>query len=133
MRSLVVAAAFILGVSTVMAVGGRQGRTPDGEEDYKIYCNSCHGQEGKGNGPFAASLKVRPSDLTRFAIKNDGTFPREKVFAAVDGLARTATPGADMPQWHDVFAKAQGGASDAQVKMRVDALVRYIERLQATK
>jgi hypothetical protein len=134
MRSLVIAAAFIVGVSAVIVARGGQSRPTDGEEDYRIFCNSCHGAEGKGDGTFAASLKRRPADLTRFAIKNDGTFPRDKVFESINGLTRaSASVPTDMPAWHDVFAKSQGGASEAEVKARIDALVRYVERLQAAK
>jgi mono/diheme cytochrome c family protein len=38
----------------------------------KAYCASCHGADGKGDGPMAKSLKVKPADLTRIAARNGG-------------------------------------------------------------
>jgi mono/diheme cytochrome c family protein len=40
---------------------------PSGKTMYKQYCAACHGADGKGRGPAAASLNTRPSDLTTLA------------------------------------------------------------------
>ena len=45
----------------------------------EFYCATCHGRDGKGNGPVAAALKVVPPDLTRLARDNGGAFPRKRV------------------------------------------------------
>jgi len=36
-----------------------------GEPLYRRYCETCHGADGRGEGPAAASLAVRPPDLTQ--------------------------------------------------------------------
>ncbi len=36
----------------------------DGLRLYLGYCFICHGQTGRGDGPYAASLSARPADLT---------------------------------------------------------------------
>ena len=36
----------------------------DGLRLYLGYCFICHGQTGKGDGPYAASLSALPADLT---------------------------------------------------------------------
>jgi mono/diheme cytochrome c family protein len=41
-------------------------------EMYTAYCAVCHGVDGKGNGPAAEALRVRPPDLTTLAKKNGG-------------------------------------------------------------
>ena len=41
-----------------------------GKAEYHSSCASCHGIDGKGNGPVSADLKVPPSDLTVLARKN---------------------------------------------------------------
>ena len=33
---------------------------PSGKMMYNEYCAECHGPEGKGDGPYAAMLKVQP-------------------------------------------------------------------------
>jgi mono/diheme cytochrome c family protein len=43
---------FVLGVSAPLAAQGFSG-----EHDYNFYCATCHGEDGKGNGPKAADLE----------------------------------------------------------------------------
>ena len=38
-----------------------------GKEMFDAYCASCHGVDGKGNGPAAPALKKQPADLTLLA------------------------------------------------------------------
>ena len=52
---------------------------------YRIYCQTCHGQHGRGDGPTAEVLKVRPPDLTRLSSRNDAEFPEEAVRTTIDG------------------------------------------------
>ncbi len=42
---------------------------------YALNCAVCHGPNGKGDGPMAAHLKVKPEDLTGSGVQNssDGT------------------------------------------------------------
>jgi len=42
-----------------------------GKQIYDINCASCHGSEGSGDGPAAASLDPKPDDL-RITAKNAG-------------------------------------------------------------
>ena len=56
-----------------------------GSELYRIFCASCHGNQGYGDGPVAAILKPAVPDLTRIAARNGGTFPVERVRATIDG------------------------------------------------
>lgn len=45
-----------------------------GGKIYKKMCWSCHGDEGKGNGPAATSLTPKPADFTseKFQKQTDG-------------------------------------------------------------
>ena len=52
-----------------------------GQKLYTQYCASCHGADGKGNGPEAAKLNPKPGDLTQIAKKNGGKFPFYEVDA----------------------------------------------------
>ena len=38
---------------------------------YATYCSSCHGDNGKGDGPASKSLPVKPGDHTNGAIMNN--------------------------------------------------------------
>jgi len=35
---------------------------------YERYCASCHGTEGKGDGPAAETLQPKPPDLTQLPV-----------------------------------------------------------------
>ena len=75
-----------------------------GHETFVRYCASCHGTEGRGNGPLAASLAQPPRDLTRLAIDNGGEFDESAVMAAIDGRRQVASHGPrDMPVWGAIF------------------------------
>ena len=67
---------------------------------YLSSCASCHGEDGKGKGPFSDKLKTAPPDLTTLAKKNNGVFPAVAVYRSIDG--RTLIESHDireMPIW----------------------------------
>ena len=73
-----------------------------GKAEYHSSCASCHGIDGKGNGPVGADLKVPPSDLTVLARKNNGVFPFNSVYEIIDGRKAVIAHGTrDMPIWGD--------------------------------
>ena len=97
---------------------------------YKEYCASCHGADGKGDGPAAPALKVPVTNLTTLAVKNGGTFPAAHVSAVIQGDAMTAAHGSkDMPVWGPIF-RTMGGHSQAQATLRVRNLTNYLESIQ---
>jgi mono/diheme cytochrome c family protein len=76
---------------------------------YVRYCASCHGTEGRGDGPIAPDLRVVPTDLTRLAAKAGGRFPFEDVRRSIDGRQTTRGHGSpDMPVWGEVFPRTSG-------------------------
>jgi len=60
----------------------------------KAECRECHGREGRGDGPSAKDLKVKPSDLTRRPFKG-GSTPRDILRTTITGL-----DGTPMPSYH---------------------------------
>ncbi|MFO1130730.1 MAG: c-type cytochrome [Hyphomicrobiales bacterium] len=107
-----------------------------GEHDFNMYCSSCHGESGKGDGRIAARLEKKPPDLTQLT-RRYGAFPRDKVIQFIDGQADVAAHGnRDMPVWGKWFTleatEGLGGAEGdaATVKRRIDNVVDYIETLQ---
>ena len=102
----------------------------NGQTDYRRYCSSCHGLDGKGKGTWNGT--VIP-DLTRLSHKNGGRFPFEDVYKVVDGrsefLWHRRRP--DMPFWGQVFEEEEKGpGSKARVEARIAAIVTYIRCLQ---
>ena len=107
-----------------------------GKADFDQYCAQCHGANGKGNGPETDMVAgIAPPDLTHLAAGNGGKFPAELVAETIDG--RKGIPSHrrfDMPFWGVNFqesGKEFTPASEAQAKARINALVAYIESIQA--
>jgi len=106
--------------------------SPNGSFLFRTYCASCHGTSARGDGPLADAMRQRPADLTAIATRNKGVFPREQVHRMIDGRQPVKGHGGpDMPVWGDVFARTSGSGDEASITARIDALVRYLEGLQA--
>ena len=101
-----------------------------GDDLYRVYCASCHGSGGRGDGPLAASLRAKPPDLCQIAARNDGKFPDEKVMKLIDGRATTKGHGSDMPVWGDAFGKSGDSGDGDRVKRRVGSLTEYLKEMQ---
>lgn len=76
---------------------------PEGALLFAENCAMCHGADGRGTGELAAEIAAetgrRPSDLTRLARSNGGTFPRAHVLSYIDGYTRGRLEGQDMPEF----------------------------------
>jgi mono/diheme cytochrome c family protein len=114
---------------------------PDpGRLEFENQCSVCHGPDGKGNGPLADVLKVRPTDLTGLQKDNGGTLPFQQLYEIVDGRKFVGAHGArEMPIWNKRLAdqaifflgpNATKKQIDAFVDERIRALIGYIGKLQ---
>jgi mono/diheme cytochrome c family protein len=103
----------------------------NGKQMYGSYCASCHGVDGKGAGPAAVALKVRPSDLTVLSKNNGGKFPAAHVISVLQfGAENSAHGTAEMPVWGPVLGGMNQTAPELRT-LRVSNLSRYLESLQA--
>jgi mono/diheme cytochrome c family protein len=105
--------------------------TPEiaGQEMFRAYCASCHGLDGRGNGPAAPALKKQLPDLTLLNKKNGGKFPRTRVNSVLEGNDFITEHGSrDMPIWGDAFRAAN--REESMVKIKVRNLTAYIESIQ---
>ncbi len=117
-----------------------------GSDEYRISCLSCHGVGGRGNGPLAQFLTVKPTDLTMLAKNNGGQYPNLKaghypflrVYQVIDGRADVAVHGERaMPVWGNRYLAEQpggvsshGGDYEKVVRGRILELVYYIQSIQ---
>jgi mono/diheme cytochrome c family protein len=103
-----------------------------GAQHYRVYCASCHGREGAGDGPVADYLRFAPPDLRKMARRNRGKFDFDTAYKMIDGREAIAGHGGpDMPIWGDAFLEAREGYSREKVRERITQLVRYLESIQA--
>jgi hypothetical protein len=102
-----------------------------GEMAYRTSCADCHGIDGKGDGPMAARLKAKPTDLTVEAKNNNGEFPFEPIYDIVDGRKPTPTSSPrHMPIWGQAFLSF-GPDSQGIPRNRISAIIDYLKRIQA--
>ncbi len=110
-----------------------------GQVNFRMSCASCHGADGKGNGPVSGQLKAPPPDLTVLAEKNNGVFPVNRVYEIIDGRQEVMAHGTrDMPIWgfqYSLEQRVQGHPAtaidpDAIVRMRILSIIDYLNRIQ---
>jgi len=118
--------------TTVQATKERKApsiQSVDGAEIFRDYCASCHGSDGKGNGPVAPALKIKVPDLTQITIRAGGEFPSARIRAVIEGTETVSGRGSrDMPVWGPVFHQI---ADDRDLgSVRTANVIRYIESIQ---
>jgi mono/diheme cytochrome c family protein len=133
-KQLVLGAGLGLLLGTAMA---QTGKVDLGKQEYESNCAVCHGNAGKGNGPYAPMLQRKPPDMTQLSKQNGGVFPINRMYEMIDGADVPSHGSRDMPIWGRAY-RIQAGEyyvdtpynSEAFVRARILALVEYINRLQ---
>ena len=118
-----------------------------GKSEFQSSCASCHGTDGKGNGPVSGQLKVAPSDLTILAKNNNGVFPTNAVYEIIYGSKTVPAHGTrEMPIWGERFNPIVGlphnvdpsywkmagpqQSPEVVVRTRILAVIDYLNRIQ---
>jgi mono/diheme cytochrome c family protein len=133
--TLFAATALAFGSAQQSTVTLKAGKTPanDGKQMYVSYCAPCHGVDGKGQGPVAPALVVKPTNLTELSKNNNGIYPEVHVLAVVEFGAKVQAHGVkDMPVWGPVLGSLDenGNSKDIQA-LREKNLEMYVKSLQA--
>lgn len=104
-----------------------------GKELFGRFCASCHGVEGRGDGPVAKSFATEVPDLTFIARRHGGEFPRERVAQIIDGRFVLGAHGSrTMPVWGEDLARLEIGNPDAEraTNTIITRLTDYLRSLQ---
>jgi mono/diheme cytochrome c family protein len=106
-------------------------RTVSGAATFATHCAACHGPQGEGNGPVAATLRVPVPNLRTLRQRN-GQFPTEWVASKIDGRDLPPAHGdRAMPVWGGVFDKTGQLIVDAgNAEQRIEAVIDYLQELQ---
>ena len=135
------------GLAAAMASAAQAQDVDVGKSEFQSSCASCHGADGKGNGPLREQLKVPPPDLTILARNNNGEFPAAALYQAIDGSKAVPAHGnREMPIWGERFNpiislphsvdpsywKLAGPEQSPEVvvRKRISAVVDYLGRIQ---
>src|SRR6516162_4325823 len=118
-----------------------------GKSEFQSSCASCHGTDGKGNGPVSEQLKVPPPDLTILAKNNNGVFPTNAVYESIYGSKTIPAHGSrEMPIWGERFNPIMNyphivdptydaldpsrESREVVVRTRILAVIDYLNRIQ---
>ncbi|WP_168797996.1 c-type cytochrome [Pacificoceanicola onchidii] len=107
-----------------------------GQNDYEMYCATCHGLSGAGDGPLSEYLTAEVPDLTTLSERNAGVFPLRHVLDIIDGSAELRGHGGAMPVYGWVFETEAGTndtahtPGDLPAHERILSVARYLESLQ---
>ena len=124
----VVCVTLLLGQPLVGVAQDEQASIAWGRALFLRRCASCHGEEGKGNGPAAVALKHPPADLTQIRKRSGGTFSRAAVMRFIDGERPVPAHGPrHMPVWGEVFRAER---TDSKARMRILSLATFVESIQ---
>lgn len=116
--------------------GGNNARVT-AERNFRLYCSSCHGEDGRGDGPKAFGLSRPPPDLTTLSARNGGLFPKERLHRIIDGREDIKVHGErEMPVWGQWFKMEAeedlGGAEgdEGTVQRRIQSLIDFLATMQ---
>lgn len=127
----VLTAAAVLAATTLGAVA----QEDLGKSEFLVACAICHGESGRGNGPFAEVLNIAVPGLTGLTAANDGVFPFLDTLMIIDGRTGVRGHGGPMPIWGDRYEAAAEQiagtyGAEAIARGRLLSLVYYIESIQ---
>lgn len=125
---------LVAALTALLPLGAAAHAQSAGENEYMVACAICHGESGKGAGPFAEVLNIEVPGLTGLAAANDGEFPYLQVFQIIDGRTGVRGHGGPMPIWGDRFKAAAADlgpySSEIVARGRIAVLTDYIESIQ---
>ena len=107
-----------------------------GADEYRRSCLNCHGVGGRGDGPMAQFLTLKPADLTQITKNNDDLFPIIRLYQVIDGTTLVPTHGERaMPVWGERYLEEDGGKyggleGEQAVRLRILELIFYIQSIQ---
>jgi mono/diheme cytochrome c family protein len=124
-------AALSLAGALALAGCARDAARPEsGEILYRRYCASCHGVDGRGDGPAAGALSPPPTDLTRLRASV------RVLMRVIDGRRTARAHGSvTMPVWGEVFERSLIGERHRRrtALLKTRALAQYVRGLQTRR
>ena len=131
MNKLVIGIVVFFGLGSETAIWAGAG--DQGQQAYLQYCASCHGKEGRGNGPVSPYLEIKVPDLTLLKRNNKGIYPTAKVMSAIDGSRIVRAHGdREMPVWGEIFRREAEPAKYTELTslLKTKMIAEYVATLQ---
>ena len=105
-----VALGLLLAGAVLTRAAAEKGDPAKGKQVYSLYCQTCHGEAGNGQGPAGKALNPPPRDFTKAQFKFGDT--DEDLFDTITNgaaaqKAADGTPGSPlMAPWGNVIPEA---------------------------
>ena len=96
--------ALVLILLILAQTAGAQDKA-EGKKHYVTYCSGCHGETGKGDGPAAASLPVKPANHNDGAAMNQ--LPDKFLFEIISKGGQAVGKSPFMPGWGNQLREKQ--------------------------
>jgi mono/diheme cytochrome c family protein len=87
----------------VLAEAEPEGNAAKGKEVFQTNCVTCHGPEGKGNGPAAAALNPKPANLSD--AKYISTLSHEHLVKVITDGGASVGKSPMMAAWGGILSK----------------------------
>jgi hypothetical protein len=122
----------LAGCALTRPFGGDEDHCGEGQVFYRRACASCHGEDARGGGPVAPSLRVPPPDLTTLrARRGTPEFPRQEVIDVMTGARHLPAHGTrEMPVWSQCFGSGPGHVAAFYARRRLESLADYLASIQ---
>lgn len=133
MKSIAFVQVFLLASFALFTTVVTAADTDQAQKLYIQYCGSCHGKDGKGNGPVSPHLKIKVPDLTVLKKNNKGIYPLDSVMSTIDGRRAVRAHGdRQMPVWGEVFHKEleKEKYKELTTLLKAKVIAEYIGTLQ---
>jgi len=96
---------FCVTVLLIWGIASGAGDAAKGKVKYQEVCAACHGATGKGDGPAAAGLPVKPRDHTDAAYM--GKLKDQQIFDTIKKGGQAMGKSPLMPPWGGQLSDAQ--------------------------
>jgi mono/diheme cytochrome c family protein len=120
MRSLLLVVGVLALLSPAPRALAQAADIAKGEQVFKLYCASCHGEKGDGQGPVGKTLNPPPRNFQAGDFKFGGT--DKDIFDVISNGAASKGGSPLMAPWGAVIPEADR-----------HALVKFVRSLKTTK
>lgn len=106
--------ALVAASSLTRSAGAAEGDPAKGKQVYTLYCTTCHGESGDGQGPVGKTLDPAPRDFTKADFKYGGT--DQAIFEVITNGAASKGGSPLMAPWGAVIPEADRWALVAYIR-----------------
>jgi hypothetical protein len=104
----------------------------EGHKYFVQYCASCHGTDGKGNGPVASALSRQPANLRMLSDKYGLPLPGYRLAQVIDGRDTVRAHGSrEMRVWGErLYVVGDVNRGEMEVGEIIGKIIAYLNTIQ---